>query len=1048
MPQKKLLILFVFALFTKKFTAQNIVPAGKEINFVNYTLENGLPNAEVFRVFEDSKGYLWVFTKDGLSRFDGINFERFTEKNGLPSNIVTGACEDNNKVIWISTSKGIVIYKNKRFDTALFLPKIIFMNMFKAKDGTIWASSKSGIFHLDPAKPKKPLMKHYLSRENLKNNGVRNIWQNKKGQIMIGGEEGCFVIRNDSMVRYNNLSKQVYNMLEFDDGTEWFTGWEQPVSVYKNGKFERTFSLGGAVLDMLRDSKGNIWLATWDHGVFKYNAPASGTEEKKFIHYSAKEGLSHNSFWGINEDSQGNVWFSSWGGGIFKYSGESFTRLTEKSGLGSNNVMGVLEDNDGNFWINSEQSITKYEPVSGKLKTFDNYNGSGLSFINYLFEYKPHEIWALGYSGMGYKIINDKIIQDKELTGFDAIKDTKGNIWIATDKHGVLKISGNEKTYIDVRPVQSNDRIVTVREDKLGNIWFTNEEKGIHLFRNNELKNCNKSNGFRDEPAEMIVQEDNGYYWITIKRKGIYKCSLENNSRLKIIDSLNVSVRGLYDNITAIAIYNYKLYVSTTDGLCIADPAAKDNKNIRYFGKEEGLLNNSCFLTVFDKSGRLWLRTTKGVYIFDSNQDKKNEKESKTHITGVDLFFEKTDWSAYAPRTDEYDLPVDLKLPYQKNHLTFNFIGINLVAPSKVLYQYRLNGLENEWSPPTNKREATYSSIPPGTYTFMVKSCNNDDVWNKEPQNFIFTITPPFYKTGWFYIIIILFTGSSLFFFIKFREKALLKEKMVLEEKINDRTHQLKEAVKEIELKQKEITDSINYASKIQSALMPSQKDIESLGSESFIIFKPKDIVSGDFYWAEKIENRTYLAVCDSTGHGVPGAFMSLLNINYINKAINELNISEPNEIFNSIRMDLINGISKEGQKDGFDGVLFCFDKKYNEVTYAAANNRPILISNNAIINLPADKMPVGKGEKENSFSLNKIEPQKGDALYLFTDGFIDQFGGPKGKKFMYKQLEEILLSIHHLPFEKQKEILNKKFEGWKGSLEQVDDVCLIGIRI
>jgi len=202
-----------------------------------------------------------------------------------------------------------------------------------------------------------------------------------------------------------------------------------------------------------------------------------------------------------------------------------------------------------------------------------------------------------------------------------------------------------------------------------------------------------------------------------------------------------------------------------------------------------------------------------------------------------------------------------------------------------------------------------------------------------------------------------------------------------------------------------------------------------------------------------------FLAVSDSTGHGVPGAFMSLLNIGFLSEAINEKEILKPNEVLNFVRQRLIDNISKEGQRDGFDGILICIEKPFDlaqgdslqsgiKIAYAAANNAPIIIKNGEILELEMDHMPVGMGERSDSFKLYSVNVDKGDVLYLYTDGYADQFGGQRGKKFKYKQLNELLLSISKKSMTDQKEILEKTFAEWKGDLEQVDDVCIIGIKI
>lgn len=251
-----------------------------------------------------------------------------------------------------------------------------------------------------------------------------------------------------------------------------------------------------------------------------------------------------------------------------------------------------------------------------------------------------------------------------------------------------------------------------------------------------------------------------------------------------------------------------------------------------------------------------------------------------------------------------------------------------------------------------------------------------------------------------------------------------------------------------IEEKQKEILDSIHYAKRIQDALLSHQEMLDQNVKSNVIFFKPKDIVSGDFYWATKKDDLFYLAVCDSTGHGVPGAFMSLLNINFLNEAINEKNITEPNQVFNYVRERLVNSISKEGQQDGFDGILLCLNKRTGKLSYSAAHNAPVVIRDGIVNELAKDKMPVGKGERLNSFACHDIQLESNDTLFLYTDGYADQFGGPDGKKFLYKRMNDLLSTLNLNESSTCKEKLSQTFASWKGQLEQVDDVLVIGIKI
>ena len=257
-----------------------------------------------------------------------------------------------------------------------------------------------------------------------------------------------------------------------------------------------------------------------------------------------------------------------------------------------------------------------------------------------------------------------------------------------------------------------------------------------------------------------------------------------------------------------------------------------------------------------------------------------------------------------------------------------------------------------------------------------------------------------------------------------------------------------------IEDKHKEITDSINYAERIQRSFLASDELLKENLNDYFVFFQPKDIVSGDFYWASKLNNGHFVLVtADSTGHGVPGAIMSIINISCLEKAVEEQKLTEPNDILNHTRIKIIERLKKdgsaEGGKDGMDCSLISFDFKSYKLSYAAANNPIWIVRSNQLLEYVPDKMPVGKHDKDTiSFTQHHIDIQTGDVVYALTDGLPDQFGGPKGKKFMYKQLKDLLISIALLPMTEQHHLLKTALNDWKGTFEQVDDVCIIGVRI
>jgi serine phosphatase RsbU (regulator of sigma subunit)/tetratricopeptide (TPR) repeat protein len=303
----------------------------------------------------------------------------------------------------------------------------------------------------------------------------------------------------------------------------------------------------------------------------------------------------------------------------------------------------------------------------------------------------------------------------------------------------------------------------------------------------------------------------------------------------------------------------------------------------------------------------------------------------------------------------------------------------------------------------------------------------------------------------WRYVLVIgllMLVAFSYFIFNRFR---LIKKQNAIIDKQQKETEHQKALVEE---KQKEIIDSINYANRIQRALLATDTLLNQNLGEYFVLFKPKAIVSGDFYWASKLgDGRFAFVTADCTGHGVPGAFMSLLNISFLNEAINERKLTDAGTILDHVRHRVIEALaddgSSEGGKDGMDCNIVVYDFKNQRIDYSAANNPVWICRGGEMIELHADKMPVGKHDTDAvAFITHSFRLQPNDVVYTFTDGFADQFGGPKGKKFKYKPLKQLLLDNSSLPMKQQQETLDKTFTDWKGALEQIDDVCIVGIRL
>jgi serine phosphatase RsbU (regulator of sigma subunit) len=377
---------------------------------------------------------------------------------------------------------------------------------------------------------------------------------------------------------------------------------------------------------------------------------------------------------------------------------------------------------------------------------------------------------------------------------------------------------------------------------------------------------------------------------------------------------------------------------------------------------------------------------------------------------------------------------------------------------------YYLEGYDKDWSSPTSVRFVSYTELPGGNYTFKVKATNSDGVWNENPTEIKIKVIPPWWKTMWFYVISGIVVFASVVGFFRYRTNIIKKENKILENKVSERTKELAE-------KNRDITSSIEYAKRIQEAILPSKDLIFSKLKNAFIIYKPKDIVSGDFYWATQKGNNVLLAAADCTGHGVPGAFMSMLGNDNLNEVIIDRNIIEPSKILEGARIGIIKALKQKGEsgenKDGMDISMIAFDKETNILQYAGANNPLYIIRNNSkkkfsgydynlvkekysLLEIKGNKFPVGIyiNNELPPFTNHSLQLETGDSIYVFSDGYADQFGGEKGKKLTKAKFREFILSIAILDMEEQRIKLLEFHEKYKGLNEQVDDICVIGVRV
>lgn len=403
--------------------------------------------------------------------------------------------------------------------------------------------------------------------------------------------------------------------------------------------------------------------------------------------------------------------------------------------------------------------------------------------------------------------------------------------------------------------------------------------------------------------------------------------------------------------------------------------------------------------------------------------------------------------------------PNDIELEYSNNSILIRISAPSYIKEGSIQFQYKISELMENWSEWTNNPVLEFPFFSPGEYVISIRAKNilgnSSDIVSLPLR-----IRPPFWQTIWFLAICLILLMVLLMLVIKYRERTLRREKEVLEQKVKERTKTIEEQNKvltnqrdQIFKQNEEITQSITYARKIQTAVMPSMDVIDSLLGDYFIMFRPRDIVSGDFYWMTEHNNRVVVVAADCTGHGVPGAFMSMMGVSFLNDIVNVDGQTQPDIILNILREKIkstLYQIGKDGEtRDGMDISVCVFLRNTRTLMYAGAYNPLYILRKGELIEYKADKMPVGVHPKEKEpFTLHNIKLEAEDNLYIFSDGFVSQFGGPDGRKFMAKPYKELLTKMYGKSMAEQKIILEDTMDKWQAAFDQVDDILVIGIAV
>ena len=1025
-------------------------------NFDNYTVKNGLSQSTVYSMVQDREGYLWIGNKSGISRFDGIGFENYSTKDGIAGNGVRSIFIDSSGVIWFGhIGGGLTIRRNDRFEVVILDSNILTSEVSGiAQDnrGRIWiTSTENGVFRIN-------------------------------NPVQIGKE----AIDYDHFSAKTGLSDRVFEITVTNSGLIYFI---TDVGIKKFSESDEKFELHApenlskffAITTVYVDAKDNTWYGTYNGGLYREDAKSHAIKI-----FDVRDGLAFNWISTINEDEKGRIWIGTWGGGItmiegdrlltfndknglpdlkifeiindregnvligtnetglFIYKGDRFVAFSEKNGLSSNQVWAIEEDRFGKIWLGTSVGITILEKIDGAYE-YSYINEESNNFISddirFIKKDENGDMW-IGTNGGVIKANPSKPQGPYEYSGrinsnirFQLVTamdiDKFNNLWIGT-LEGLIyyEIDTKAMSYLTKMNGLADNEISEVYCDSKGDVWVGCKGKGLTLIRDTNFINIDLGG---EITPNSIREDKNGNIWIGTDGQGLF---ISKNAET-ITESFTVEDGLLANLINLIEVDDENnIWIGTNKGLNKFD---RQTNEITSYDESDGFtgIETRAHASLADKEGKMWFGTVNGVMRYDRKRDDNKSLKPLVQVNRLRVNLE------------EREINQNEKFTYKEKSFYFDFKGIYLTNPTSVKYRYKLEGIDEKWSESSKLTFANYPVLPDGNYTFMVMASNNSGKWtvDEEIARYSFIITPPFWKTWWFYVFCVVFIGSWIVFLIKKREENLLIEKRLLEAKVAERTA-------ELAAKNKDITDSIRYAERIQRAILPPDELIKSALPDSFVFYRPKDIVSGDFYWINPGEDKVLFSAIDCTGHGVPGAFMSIVGHNLLDKIVKEEKYRTPSEILdrlnNSVSTTLRQTSESDAVKDGMDMALLGLDFKNNKLEYAGANNGVYIIRNGELIETKGNRFAIGsfiRGEKRK-FDNHTFDLQKGDLIYVFSDGYPDQFGGESGKKYKYKPFKEFLLSIHEKSMSEQHKLLEQDFINWLGDYSQIDDVLVIGVRV
>lgn len=1102
------IVTYCFLFFTSiVFNSGAQVPV---VTFNHWTVDDGLSQSTVQAIVQDRQGFMWFGTRDGLNKFDGYDFTIYRndpEKQGsISGNYINALLIDSAGELWIANSKGLDRF-NRKLDS---FEKIggghrLIECLFQDSKGNIWVGSQQGLLIFD--EKTNSLVKWKFHEDNLhslEGHFVANIKEDHNGDLWIGTRQGLFRLdrKRNTLRRYAHSSsdktslcddKVKYIHIDINQtiwiGTDGggFTRYNEDTDNFTNSIHSTDMKgLSNAeVIMCISEGPGNdeLWLGSENGGVIVYNY-----QTKAFSSHRNAAGdpltISHNSIRSIHKDKIGNIWVGTYAAGIdfVPVTGQKFMHVASnpltKNGLNNNVVKSISEDADGNLWIGTDGGgINFYDKRKNQFTYFKNDPGNKNSaisnYIHFIGQYSKDTL-MIGYHRGGFDLLNVKTLRfthflttsdrpydDRPVSVGWLFKDRTGNIWAGTwDGLKILDMKTMRFTHfrhLAGDPYSLRGRIVyAVREDQSGNKWVGTDH-GLHLFeKENSRFIPYPREGNKEVQAEIPVvtiyidKHDNvwagtlGWGLILVNKKTggftyfTEKDGLPNN----IINGILEDDRG-------------NLWLSTNKGISRFNVEKRSFKN---YGINDGIQanefkRNSCFK---NSDGEMFFGGINGYNQFHPDKMRDNPHIPVVVFTDFQLFNKSVEVGPQSILKEHVSNVKEIVLSHDQSVFTFQYAALNYINSKKNQYAYKMEGVDKEWTYVKDRRYATYTNLSPSKYVFHVRGSNNDGVWNEEGASITIRVTPPFWNTLWFKGILTLAVIGSAISWYRLRIRTIKKQKALLEEQVTVRTAELRAANDEITLLYSEIKDSIRAAEIIQKSILPSPAFIKKHLHNSFIFYRPRDVVSGDFYWFDIKDDKIILAVVDCTGHGVSGAFMSINGFHLLNHAIDRRsNGLDASGILNRLNENIIQSLHQQDEDsettDGMDVALCVIDANMRRLQFAGANLPLYIIRGEELIQIPGDRYPIGLLVKDNiqTFTSKDVELFKGDVIYIFSDGYADQLGGGKGfEKFMYKRFRELLLTIKGEEMEKQLRIIEDTLISWKGNQSQTDDILIIGWKV